>query len=278
MDFIALDCTISPRDPFSDLVISELAAIGYDMFEDHEDGIIAYIGADVFREEDLGQLTYFNQNDFCTVKWKSSLIKGKNWNEEWEKNFKPVVIDDKILVRAAFHEPQPGFEYHIVIQPKMAFGTGHHETTSLMMSQMLRVDFSGKKTLDMGCGSGILAILAAMLGAANILAVDYDENATANARENFIINNFPGIITETGSAEIIEGNIFDIILANINRNILLAQMKAYGASLLIDGILLISGFYEPDESVILEEAKRHGFFPHNRSVMNNWCILQLVKK
>jgi len=276
VDYIELDCTVVPREPFADVLMSQLAGIGYDMFEEHEAGIRAYIGAGSFSEDQLREIPYFNQNEFCTVSWSSKVIRQQNWNETWESNFEPVIIAGKILVRAAFHPSQPSFEHELVIQPKMAFGTGHHETTSLVMAAMLKLDWKSKKVLDMGCGSGILAILAGRLGAAEIWAVDFDPIATENATENCNINGFPDVHVLTGGTEQITDKNFDIILANINRNVLLEQMPAYRNGLHAGGTLLISGFYTNDETVLLEQAVKNNFRLVDKSVMNNWSEIRFM--
>jgi ribosomal protein L11 methyltransferase len=277
VNYVELTCKISPREPFSDLVIAELAELGFDMFEDDEDGVRAYIQADSFDEAGLTSISYFSPNTFCIVSWTKKIILHQNWNEEWEKNFQPIVIADQIYVRAVFHPAETKYPFEIVIQPKMSFGTGHHETTSLVMTRMLMLDFKGKSVLDMGTGSAILAILAGMLGAENILAVDYDTNATENAAENCNTNGFPNVIIKTGSVEVIRNHKFDIILANINRNILLEQLSDYALCLHDSGLLVLSGFYEDDIPVLQEEAKSHGFELTNESVKNKWCELLLKK-
>lgn len=273
MDHIELNCTISPREPFSDLIIAELAEIGYDMFEEHDQGFKAYIDARIYNETELEKLSWFMPNHFCNVSWSKQLLKHRNWNEEWENNFNPVIIAGKIHVRASFHPAQTGFEHEIVIQPKMSFGTGHHETTSLMMSRMLNLDLKKKSVLDMGCGSGILAILAGKLGASLIWAVDYDLNSTENTLENCNTNGFPNVIIKTGSTDVIVNQKFDIILANINRNIILEQLEAYCLSLKPNGILILSGFYSTDVPVIRKETEKLKLILQGQSSDNKWCEL-----
>jgi ribosomal protein L11 methyltransferase len=278
VDYIELDCTVIPRDPFADVLMAELAGIGFDMFEEHEDGIRAYIGAPSFEKLRLLEIPYFSENEFCNVTWTTRIIEHRNWNLEWESNFEPVVIAGKILVRAAFHPSQPGFEHEIVIQPKMSFGTGHHDTTSLVMTRMLQLDFKNKKVLDMGCGSGILAILAGMLGASTIWAVDNDAIATENAIENCNINGFSNVVVKTGSSELIRQEKFDIVIANINRNILLEQMNAFSGSIVTEGLLILSGFYEDDIAMLVKDAEKNGFIFSSRSTSNKWCELIFTKK
>ena len=195
-----------------------------------------------------------------------------------ESNFEPIAIKDKIFVRATFHEPRPEFEYEIVIDPKMAFGTGHHQTTSMMLELMLENDFDGKKVLDMGCGTGILAIMAAKLGAADITAIDYDPVCYDSTIENAHLNHIDNIKALCGSKETIPNEFYDIILANINRNILLDQMLRYSEVLKPDGELYLSGFYEsPDLDIIMDEARKYGikYIIHKKT--NDWVAAKFIK-
>jgi ribosomal protein L11 methyltransferase len=196
----------------------------------------------------------------------------------WESNFEPIEIGKQIFVRATFHQPKPEFPYEIVIDPKMAFGTGHHQTTSMMLELMLENDFATKKVLDMGCGTGILAIMGSKLGAEAITAIDYDPVCYASAIENAQLNNVENITALCGSKEVIPNETFDTILANINRNILLDQMESYGKVLKADGEIYFSGFYEtPDLDIITEEARKYGlkYISHKRN--KDWVAAKFVK-
>jgi ribosomal protein L11 methyltransferase len=191
--------------------------------------------------------------------YEITLIPQKNWNEVWESNFEPIDIADKVFVRATFHQPKPGFSYEIVIDPKMAFGTGHHQTTSMMLELMLENNFTGKNVLDMGCGTGILAIMASKLGASQITAIDYDPVCYDSTIENSGLNNAQNITALCGSKEAIPNKQFDVILANINRNILLDQMERYHQALKAGSEIYFSGFYEsPDLEIITGEAAKYG--------------------
>jgi ribosomal protein L11 methyltransferase len=241
-----------------DLLINELAEIGFDTFEEVEQGFKAYIpvvGLDqTLLEQHLEP--YHAMFDFT---YEVNVIAQRNWNEVWESNFEPIQIRDKIYVRATFHPHLPEFAYEIVIDPKMAFGTGHHETTSMMMDLMLDADLQDKKILDMGCGTGILAILASKLGAKEITAIDYDPVCFESTLENSVLNGINNIRAICGSKEIIPDEQFDAILANINRNILIDQMARYGEALKPDGEIYFSGFYEnPDLDIIKQEAAKYG--------------------
>jgi ribosomal protein L11 methyltransferase len=259
MDYYELLFTTHPAEDYQeDLLIDELAGIGFDTFEEIESGFKAYIPATEFNQQELDKhlKTYLEMFSFS---YEINLILQKNWNEVWESNFEPIQIRDQVYVRATFHAHQPEFPYEIVIDPKMAFGTGHHETTSMMMDMMLDADFSGKRVLDMGCGTGILAILAGKLGAGDITAIDYDPVCYQSTMENAALNNIDIIKALCGSQEAIADEQYDIILANINRNILLDQMNRYSGVLKPGGQIYFSGFYEsPDLDIIKEEAAKFG--------------------
>ncbi len=249
--------TIFEEEYQQDLLMNELAEAGFDTFEELDFGFKAYIPAAVFNRVQLDErLEPFHQ--VLAFSYEVNLIPHKNWNEVWESNFQPIQIKDQVWVRATFHEPQPDFPYEILIDPKMAFGTGHHQTTSMMMDFMLDTVFTGKKTLDMGCGTGILAILAAKKGAAEVTAIDHDPVCCESAAENAALNQVNGIRVICGSKEAIPDERFDIILANINRNILLDQMETYARSLKSGGLLFLSGFYEtPDLDILKVAAGKH---------------------
>ncbi len=260
-----------------DLLIAELGDIGYDTFEDSTDGFVAYIPSAnldipaleslLVREATAYQIDYAVQD-----------IEDQNWNELWESNFKPITVDERLYVRATFHNPQPEYEYEIVIDPKMSFGTGHHQTTAMMLSYVLNADLESKSVLDMGCGTGILAIAAAKRGAQSIFAVDYDEICVQSVIENSALNNVTNIETALGSQEQIAGRSFDVILANINRNILLDQMESYSESLTADGKLYISGFYEGEDLELLKQkAQSFGLIFNNHHVLDRWCSAMFVK-
>lgn len=237
--------------------MNELAEAGCDTFEEMDFGFKAYLPATSFNQEKLDErLAPFH--NLLTFSYEVNLIPQRNWNAVWESNFQPIQIKNQIWVRATFHEPRPDFPFEIVIDPKMAFGTGHHQTTSMMMDYMLDTVFTGKKVLDMGCGTGILAILAAKKGATDITAIDFDPVCCESTIENSALNNIKGMKILCGSKEVIPNGQFDVILANINRNILLDQMQSYQHHLKHGGILFISGFYEnPDLAILKESAKKY---------------------
>lgn len=264
----------SSEEFHKDLLINSLAEIGFNTFEDIETGFKAYIPISDFDQDKLNSLsdTFAEMFDF------SYLVKDiphQNWNEIWESNFEPLQVANRCYIRATFHEPHPEFEYEIVIDPKMAFGTGHHQTTALMMEFMLEEDFSNKLVLDMGCGTGILAILASKLGAKETLAIDYDEICFDSTIENSELNSTPNINALLGSKEVIPDLKFDIILANINRNILLDQLDRYAEVVSSGGLLFLSGFYEnPDLDILKQKCESIGFHYLQHKELNNWVAVK----
>jgi len=279
MDYYELLFTTDPTEDYQeDLLIDELAGIGFDTFEEMDSGFKAYIPAADFNQQELDKHldTYRAMFSFS---YEINLILQKNWNEVWESNFEPIQIRDKIYVRATFHQPKPEFPWEIVIDPKMAFGTGHHETTSMMMDLMLDTDFEGKDVLDMGCGTGILAILASKLGAKDITAIDYDPVCYDSTIENSALNHISNIKAICGSKEVIPNMQFDTILANINRNILLDQIERYSEVLKSGGEIYFSGFYEsPDLDIIKEEAAKYGLTYSSHKRAKDWVAARFRKQ
>lgn len=278
MNYYELNFTVVDTEDYQqDLLINELAEIGFDTFEETDLGFKAYIPATDFDIETLNDRLqpYYDQFNFS---YDTNLILQKNWNEVWESNFEPIQIRDKVFVRATFHHPRPEFPFEIVIDPKMAFGTGHHETTSMMMDMMLDADLKRKKLLDMGCGTGILAILAEKLGANDITAIDYDPVCYESTIENSASNNCAHIKALCGSKEVIPDTTFDVILANINRNILLDQMDSYSQVLKPGGEIYFSGFYEtPDLDIIKRDAARYGLNYREHKKMKDWVATRFIK-
>ncbi len=277
MNYYELTFTTSPTEDYQqDLLINALAEFGFDTFEDIEGGFKAYIPADGFGQSALDEeLTAYHA--MFSFTYEVTLIPQKNWNEVWESNFEPIEIKDKVYVRATFHPAKPEFEYEIVIDPKMAFGTGHHQTTSMMMEWALETDFTGKQVLDMGCGTGILAILASKMGAVRTFAIDYDPVCYDSTIENSALNSIDNIIPLCGSKEAIPDEQYDIILANINRNILLDQIDRYAQVLKPGGDLYLSGFYEtPDLEIITAAAAQYGIRYNAHKKNKDWVAVKLL--
>lgn len=261
-----------------DVLMYDLAAMGFDTFESQGDGFAAYIASEQLDLQGLEALL-INQPTGFEVTYVVQEISPQNWNAVWESNFEPVIVADQCYVRATFHPSQPTFPYEIVIDPKMAFGTGHHQTTSLMMQYMLSQSFDGKEVLDMGCGTGILAILAVKMGASHVLAIDNDPVCVASIVENMELNQVSGIVAQCGSVELISREQFDVILANINRNTLLDQLKQYGQSLRKNGKLYISGFYEGDDLDALKiVATNDGLEYEGYRTLDGWAAACFSKR
>ncbi|TKC10602.1 50S ribosomal protein L11 methyltransferase [Pedobacter polaris] len=260
-----------------DLLIAALGDIGFDTFEDTKTGFDAFIIANQFNETQLVDVLNGFEGEL-EYTYTVSSIAAQNWNEEWEKNFSPLVINEDCYVRATFHEHQPQYQYEIVIDPKMAFGTGHHQTTTMMMLYILETAIKDKVILDMGAGTGILGILAAKRGAAEIVAIDNDEVCYRSAIENAALNEITNLTSLCGSKETIPAQDFDIILANINRNILLDQIESYAAVLKPNGNIFFSGFYEtPDLEMIKAHCLQFNLNYVDHKKIGDWVAAKFVK-
>ncbi len=270
---------IAAQESFvQDVLVAQLAEIGFETFENPtEDTLVAYIQTDIFDESALsGLLATF---PFAGVKLQeTALCENIDWNAEWEKHyFEPIVIDDACVIHSSFHKDLPKCQYDIVIDPKMAFGTGHHQTTSLILREILCMDLQGKSLLDMGCGTAVLAILASLRGADPITAVDIDNWCTENAVENMALNKIEHIEVLLGDARVLAGKHFDVILTNINRNILLMDMEQYVACLNTDGELIMSGFYTEDILMLEEKANELGLQLVAQRSKDNWAMIKMRK-
>lgn len=278
MDYAEIHFKIVPVNPdVNDVLAAILADNGFESFTETADGMLAYAPVAQFNESAFPDVVPAELLGSDIV-FEQSTIPGQNWNEEWEKNyFQPIVIGQDCVIHSSFHTNIPEATYDIVIDPKMAFGTGHHETTSLMLESLLELDLKDKTFLDMGCGTAVLAILARMKGAVGVLGIDIDEWAVNNAFENIRLNNTGDIEILTGGAELLSGKKpFDVVFANINRNILLADMNAYCAVMKKGSSLFMSGFYVEDLPVIREKAESLGLtFVKYRS-KNNWVAAEFV--
>lgn len=275
MNYIEFNFKVTPLQPASDILLAELGELGFDSFVETEDGLQAYILEEYYKEDLLKYVFVLNNPEF-EITYNTKTIEQVNWNAEWEKNFTPIVVSDNCRVRAPFHD-KGNEEYDIIIEPKMSFGTGHHATTHMMIQHILKDDFIGKKVLDMGCGTAVLAILAEMRGAEPLDAIDIDEWCYLNSIENAERNNCTKITVEQGDASLLSNRKYDIIIANINRNILLNDMKTYANCLSKDGIIYLSGFYEEDLDLIKSECTNQGLTYVNHYVKDQWVAAKFIK-
>ena len=265
---------VKPLQPGTEILIAELGYAGFESFVETDEGVTAYIQKDEWVEDILDDIQILKSDEF-EISFTSEEIEQINWNEEWEKNFNPIIVDDICSVRAPFHE-KPDTEFDIVIEPKMSFGTGHHETTHMMIQHILKTDFKNKSVLDMGCGTAVLAILTEMKGAKPIDAIDYDNWCYLNSLENVERNQCSHITVLEGDASLLTIQKYDIIIANINRNILLNDLAAYAKCLNSNGTLFLSGFYKDDIHAIETECNKYGLNNVESLEKNNWVALKFV--
>lgn len=274
---IYLEISFSPliSDEAKSLLTAGLLAYGFESFAEEEYSLLAYIPRDSYNESEIKNMDFLQTHP--DVKFKVGVLEDINWNREWESNYQSVTIAGKCYVRAPFHHSLPGVIYEIVIEPKMAFGTAHHETTQLMAAWLMELDVGGKEVLDMGCGTGILAILANKMGAANVIGIDNDEWAWRNCLENFRINGVETGSVLLGDAKLIKPGFSEIILANINRNVLLQDMKAYSMGLCKNGKLLLSGFYQYDIEAVMAYASDYSLRFIASRTLNDWAAVLFFK-
>lgn len=276
MNYYACSFSNPENDNLKDMFMELLGTIGFDSFMDTDEGFDAYCQEPSLDETELNEILQMEQ--FANIKFlKKELIPDQDWNATWEASYEPVIINEFCRIRAPFHQVEGSYKYDLVIEPKMSFGTAHHETTSQIMELMLQSDFTGLNLLDMGSGTGVLAILAKKLGSATTVAIDNDEWAYRNALDNIRLNDENEIIVELGDANSLNDRRFDVILANINRNILLRDMKEYVKCLVDGGKIFFSGFYEEDLVLITKEAESLGLKYVNHVTKNNWTAAVFVK-
>jgi ribosomal protein L11 methyltransferase len=254
-----------------DQLVFHLSETGFGSFSEEGNDLLAFIPREKFLPDAV--------NRICRelkVSYRLREIPEKNWNAAWEESYEPVLVNGKCYIHAPFHRPGKGYDYDIVIEPKMSFGTAHHETTVLMIEAMMDLDFTGKRVLDMGCGTGVLAILAEKMGASGVLAVDSDEWAYRNTEENLEKNNSSNINVIHGGPEVVRG-MFHIILANINRNVLMEMIPAFAACLYDGGILLMSGFFEEDLAGLKDRAMENGLRFRDARSENKWTVTEFIR-
>ncbi len=277
MNYYQLNIPVKGNQDETDMLIALLAEVGFESFEEAENQLIAYIPEKDYQPNLLEKIDYCRQPDVVD-KITQTFIPDQNWNEVWESNYPLVTISDRCVVRAPFHQPVEGVEFDIVVKPKMAFGTAHHETTAQMLEMMLDQDLSGKMVLDMGCGTGVLAILCSMKGATEVLAIDNDEWSYNNTVENAEINGITNIMAVLGDADNLQPPMaFDVILANINKNILMRDMPVYADVLKAGGHIFFSGFYTEDlPDMVTNATKSHLTLVESRA-KNNWVVAHFIK-
>lgn len=276
MKYTEVAFRIDPMDPWRDIIMVELGELGFESFEEDQDGLKAYIKTEHFEPQSLRSLVAPN-DPHTTIDWMIRDVPEENWNAVWEEAFKPVRIGNAVLIRAEHHQPQSDIEHDLVIQPRMAFGTGHHATTSMMVEAMLNTNMESGMVCDLGCGTAVLAILAERLGAASVLAIDNDENAVENAIFNIERNSSMNITVEKGDVSSLEGRSFDVILANIERNTLSKGMATMAASLNDGGKLFLSGFVIDDAEVMEKTGKEHGLRCVLRMEQGEWALIACTK-
>ena len=280
-DYTKVKFTVTPNEEVAtDVLAALLAEVGFESFVPEEEGMSAYVPQPLYNEESIAAVVAEFPIEGFTITYESEFIEGEDWNAQWEKNyFQPIVLGEDCVIHSTFHTNVPKARYDILIDPKMAFGTGYHQTTCHMLRAILASDMTGKSVLDMGCGTALLAILARKHGATDVVAIDIDEFAYENAKENIVLNGTPDIEVRLGGAEAIkESDCFDFVIANINRNILLMDMVNYVRCMHSGSQIFISGFYTEDMEVLKEEAARHGLRYLDYAENDRWAMMRFVKE
>ncbi len=283
MNYIELIISVEPKELGSDVLIAELSEISFESFVDSEKGFSAFIKEEEYAENTVKSI-FSKYSDSFKINYSTKIIKQQNWNKEWESSFQPIEVDiglsdkqEKCYIRAPFHKAKKDFKYDIIIEPKMSFGTGHHNTTQLMIQKLMKLNVKNTSLLDMGCGTGVLAILASMMGANPITAIDIDDWSCENSIENLQKNNVNNALVHKGNAEILVGKLFHTILANINKNVLLKDLPIYFQSLEKNGNLVLSGFFETDVPELLQSAVSLGLNLVEKVVNSQWTMLHFIK-
>ena len=276
MNYIEASFKIEPSNPGTEILIAQLSLIGYESFMETEDGVHAYIQEPAFELVQLQGLPILEMSGF-EVSFTHQLVPEQNWNKVWESNYDSVLIKEKVYIRAPFHNEMENIPFSILINPKMSFGTAHHETTSSMIELMLDEDMKQSSVLDMGCGTGVLAILSELMGAKSVLAIDNDEWAYNNSLENIRNNKCKNISVLHGDSSLLENERFDFILANINRNILIENIPIYSKHLKEGGFILLSGFYNSDLDHIEAITQKAGLVLESKKEQNNWLAVKFKK-
>ncbi|WP_400077159.1 50S ribosomal protein L11 methyltransferase [Winogradskyella sp. R77965] len=274
--YLVYNFKVEPLQPGTEILIAELGYAGFESFLETEEGVTAYIQKKEWREDILEDIQILSSDEF-KITHEFNEIKQTNWNAEWEKNFNPIVVDELVTVRASFHD-KPQTKYDLIIEPKMSFGTGHHETTHMMIQHILKNDFKNKSVLDMGCGTGVLAILTEKVGATKIDAIDIDNWCYLNSLENVDRNDCELISVFEGDSSFLDNQKYDVIIANINRNILLADIPVYSNHLNKNGTLFLSGFYEEDLEIIKSKCAENDLVFIDIILKNRWLAVKFIVK
>ncbi len=274
--YVEYTFTVQPTQPWNDILAADLGLLGFESFMETDTGLLAYIQKDHDRDDLMNDFELL-QHDLVEIAFAKANIPATNWNHEWESNFEPIIVQDRCMVRAPFHEPRE-VDFDIIIEPKMSFGTGHHQTTHMMLEHLLELELTDQKVLDMGSGTGVLAILAQMRGATAVDAIDIDTWCYANALENVERNNADKVTVILGGADQLQDRYYDTIIANINRNILLADIPTYAKCLSAGGTLLLSGFYAADLDAITAACTKVGLEYISHKQKDDWVAPILRKK
>ena len=277
LDTLELTIKLTPKDPWSDILVAELSDLGFDSFVQTEEGVQAYAAADTDAKTVMSSVSC-SSSDLVKCEWEGKIIPHQNWNAEWEADFHPVYVDEIATILAPFHDQSLGKGSVVVIQPQMSFGTGHHQTTWMMTKAIFDLASMPKKVLDMGAGTGVLSIFAEKLGADRILAVDIEDWSAVNAAENATRNNCEKIESVCGDIDKIGAEKFGLIIANINKNVLKSHMANYASALDEDGILLLSGFFSSDVEELVTFASQYGLTAVQEYAKDEWAGIRLVKQ
>lgn len=274
-NYIEYQFTVVPKEPWEEILLAALQELPFESFDHSETSLLAYVPEMLHFEGFLNSISLF-EDPSISISVKKKTIKPVNWNAKWESEFQPIVIGDNCVVRADFH-PDQGKRFELIINPKMSFGTGHHQPTHMMLDFALSESFEGKSILDMGCGTGVLAILASMKGAVSVDAIDLDPWCIENATENALKNNCSNVNCVLGSSLTKDIPTYGLIFANINRNILLEQISSFSLALIEGGVLLLSGFYQSDIESLRQCCEAEGLSYEEEKQKGDWCALKFVK-
>lgn len=277
MNYIQITLDISPKQPWTEIITQELAEIEFDSFTEENKLLQAYVSEESFNEERFNALIEEYRSRDIEISVNKEQIPSQNWNAVWESDYEPVVIEKKLLIRAPFHENDHSFGLSIEIQPQMSFGTGHHQTTFLLSKHLLDVDFKNKKVLDVGTGTGVLGILASKLGASSVFGTDIEEGAVENAVENCGRNKTDNFTIIKGDIDLVPNDGYDIVIANINKNVLKKHMESYSKLIKNNGLLFLSGFFETDIPELSKHAESFGFETVDSFTKETWAVLKLAK-